>query len=75
MSIKPMPGPQVLKLRLRLGLNQNDFWEPLGLTQSTGSRYERRHWSIPPPLLILLDMAYGKDPQRVLQLLRSRNSD
>lgn len=30
----------VFETRHRLGLNQSDFWTPLGVTQSGGSRYE-----------------------------------
>ena len=36
-----------------LGLNQQAFWKPLGLTQSGGSRYEGSR-NIPMPAAILL---------------------
>lgn len=28
--------------RTKLGLNQSQYWNPLGVTQSSGSRYESR---------------------------------
>ena len=71
MNTKTMNGPRVLALRRRLGLNQYDFWTPLGLTQSGGSRYETGR-RIPRPTQILLDLAYGQDPQRALKRLRQR---
>jgi transcriptional regulator with XRE-family HTH domain len=72
MSIKTMTGSRALKLRRHLDLNQHEFWSTLGLSQSGGSRYEGGDRPIPPPMQILLELAYGKDPQRVLKQLRSR---
>ncbi|HAR45620.1 MAG TPA: hypothetical protein DCS05_05445 [Nitrospiraceae bacterium] len=39
MAIK-IDGAAALKLRMKLGENQTDFWSRLGVTQSGGCRYE-----------------------------------
>ena len=39
--------------RKKLGVNQQDFWSGLGVTQSGGSRYEN-YRRIPAPTAILL---------------------
>lgn len=44
--------------RKKLGLNQMDFWQPLGITQSGGSRYESGR-NLPKPVRLLLALAYG----------------
>ncbi len=72
MSTKTMNGPRVLALRNRLGLKQYDFWTPLGVTQSGGSRYESGGRRIPASMQILLALAYGNDSQRILKRLRLR---
>ena len=43
-------------LRMRLGLkeSQRRFWARFGVTQYTGSRYERDRRGMPPPVRILL---------------------
>jgi len=61
----------VLKLRHRLGLNQHDFWSPLGVTQSGGSRYESGR-RIPKPVKKLIELAYSKNPLAALKRLRAR---
>ena len=48
----------VLDLRKSLGLNQTEFWGPLGVTQSGSSRYERGR-RIPKPVAILLEIKHG----------------
>ena len=55
--------------RLKLGMNQSEFWIPIGVTQTSGSRYECGR-NIPRPLSIVLSMRYGKNP--VTQLARLR---
>ena len=64
-------GAEVLKLRRRLRLNQHEFWSPLGVTQSGGSRYESDR-RIPKPVLTLIELAYGNKPQEVLKQLRAK---
>ena len=61
---------RVRKLRLKLGLNQKDFWARLGVTQSAGSRYETGR-RVPAPLKILIELAYGKDALKALKRLRA----
>lgn len=48
-----------LALRRNMGLNQNDFWAALGVTQSGGSRYENGR-TMPKPVATLLDLVHVK---------------
>jgi DNA-binding transcriptional regulator YiaG len=48
--------------RDKLGLNQADFWRPLHVTQSGGSRYESGR-NIPGPVKLLLMLVYGPEAQ------------
>ena len=50
-------GATALKIRTKLGLNQADFWKPIGVTQSGGSRYESGR-NIPAPARKLLHLVY-----------------
>ena len=61
----------VLQLRQQLGLNQSEFWGRLGISQSGGSRYGQENRSVSAPVRILLDIAYGKNPEKTLKRLRS----
>jgi hypothetical protein len=45
------------KIRHDLGMNQQQFWSPLGITQSGGSRYESGR-NIPKAVLELLKLLY-----------------
>ena len=45
------------ELRQRRGLTQEQFWKPLGVTQSAGSRYESGR-GIPGPVRELLRLAH-----------------
>lgn len=47
-------------LRLKLGLNQSQFWGRIAVTQSGGSRYESGR-DIPRPVALLLELAYGPE--------------
>jgi transcriptional regulator with XRE-family HTH domain len=51
------------KTRKGLGLNQAEFWHPVGVTQSAGSRYESGR-DVPDSVRMLLAIAYGTEPQR-----------
>ena len=51
------------KTRKGLGLNQAEFWHPVGVTQSGGSRYESGR-DVPDSVRMLLAIAYGTEPQR-----------
>jgi transcriptional regulator with XRE-family HTH domain len=54
------------KLRRGLGLNQNDFWSAVGVTQSGGSRYETgRDMSNPVRELVRLVHVEGIDLNKV----------
>jgi len=46
----------------KLGINQQQFWSRLGVTQSGGSRYESGR-DIPLPVLMLLHIAYAPEKQ------------
>ena len=45
------------EIRRRLGLNQQDFWTRIGVTQSGGSRYESGR-SMPKPVRELLRVVH-----------------
>lgn len=55
--------------RRKLKLNQSQFWAPVGVTQSGGSRYESDR-NVPNPVSLLLGLAYGKNPLKQLAKLR-----
>ncbi|MEO7726099.1 MAG: hypothetical protein ABIS45_02500 [Burkholderiales bacterium] len=59
----------ILRLRLQLGINQRNFWTPLGVTQSGGSRYETGR-NIPRPTQLLIKLVYGRNPSKLLKQLR-----
>jgi DNA-binding transcriptional regulator YiaG len=54
------------RLRQKLGLTQADFWAALGVSQSTGCRYEAGR-KLPRPVQRLYMLTYGT--QGLLQLL------
>lgn len=56
-SEKQITGSAARHLRDRVGLTQKDFWEPLGVTQSAGCRYEAGKF-IPKPIRILVFVNY-----------------
>lgn len=62
-------GAKALEIRRQRGLNQAQFWAPLGVTQSGGSRYESGR-AIPKPIRLLLAIAYGDKPLRVVAKIR-----
>jgi transcriptional regulator with XRE-family HTH domain len=45
------------ELRQQLGLTQTEFWRPLGVTQSAGSRYENGR-AVPRPVHELVRVRY-----------------
>ncbi len=57
--------------RRKFGINQQQFWSKLGVTQSGGSRYESGR-DIPLPVLLLLHIAYAPDrkSQNLVDYLR-----
>lgn len=52
-------GAEAKAVRAKLGLNQTEFWRPMGVTQSAGSRYESGR-NLPLPVQKLLLIAHGK---------------
>ncbi|MCK0509516.1 helix-turn-helix domain-containing protein [Aromatoleum buckelii] len=61
----------VVARRKMLGLNQSEFWMRLGITQSGASRYESGR-TIPNPVKILLQVAYGSDAQMIVTVAELR---
>ena len=62
------PNTAVYKLRRKTKLNQSEFWQRIGITQSGGSRYEHGR-TIPKLVALLLKLAYGSN-REVLRTLR-----
>lgn len=58
------------EIRRRLGLNQQEFWARIGVTQSGGSRYETGR-SMPKPVRELLRLVHVEQ----LDLSRVRRED
>ena len=69
MKLTYTSGESVVALRQRLGLNQSDFWNQLGVTQSGGSRYESGR-RIPEPVQLLLEIVHGPSSSELLAQLR-----
>lgn len=69
--MKPITGQAAKAMRLKAGLNQADFWNPLGVTQSGASRYETGR-KIPKPVQELLVIARGekREAQRAVKRIR-----
>src|SRR3954465_6076319 len=55
MKLFDMMNPR--EIRRRLGLNQQEFWTKIGVTQSGGSRYESGR-SMPKPVRELLRLVH-----------------
>ncbi|WP_121240745.1 helix-turn-helix domain-containing protein [Sulfurisoma sediminicola] len=71
------------EIRRKLGLNQQQFWSQLGVTQSGGSRYESGR-NMPRPVQHLLRLVHvenidiGKirrDDYEVIEYLKSQEQD
>ena len=62
-EIPTIPGADITALRKKSGLSQADFWSPLGITQSGGSRYESGR-KIPKPVMALVVLRMGTKPQK-----------
>lgn len=56
-KIKPISNYRAL--RTRMNLNQTEFWNRIGVTQSAGSRYENGR-VVPKPVAALAHLAYIK---------------
>ena len=59
----PYRTPEEIKaLRKKVDMVQTEFWAPLGVTQSGGSRYEAGR-NIPRSVQLLLAVTYGSSAQ------------
>ena len=56
-------GEQARVMREKAGVNQSGFWNPVGVTQSGGSRYESGR-TISTPVRLLLALRYGSAAQK-----------
>ncbi len=54
---KSRQTPKLAALRRASGLSQTEFWRKVGITQSSGSRYEAGR-RLPPPVAYLIDLIY-----------------
>jgi transcriptional regulator with XRE-family HTH domain len=68
-SDKKQSNNKIIKLRKQMGLNQQEFWSRVGVTQSGGSRYESGR-GISRPVAMLIELAYSKNPAQALKRLR-----
>jgi DNA-binding transcriptional regulator YiaG len=66
-------GEQCAKLRARFKINQADFWNTVGVTQSGGSRYEGGR-PIPKPTQVALALVFGlgRDSEKLSRELQGR---
>ena len=71
------------EIRRKLGLNQNDFWSKVGVTQSGGSRYESGR-NMPRPVRELVRLVHieqidltkiRKDDLIVAEPLKTQNPE
>jgi DNA-binding transcriptional regulator YiaG len=69
--MKPITSQEVVAMRNRAGLNQTEFWSPLGVTQSGGSRYESGR-AMPKPVQTLIPIVHGekREAQRAVKRIR-----
>ena len=60
-------------VRNKLHVNQAEFWGPLNVTQSGGSRYESGR-AMPGPVKLLVNIVYGtpRHAERLVSYLRSK---
>jgi transcriptional regulator with XRE-family HTH domain len=81
MKLQDLVNPR--EIRRRLGLNQEEFWTRIGVTQSGGSRYESGR-SMPKPVRQLLRLVHvervdlsrvKKEDFDVIEHLKSNHPD
>jgi len=66
---KALRDPRIMRIKLRR--NQSQFWTPLGVTQSGGSRYESGR-KLPAPVGLLLTIAYGSEKEAAALVAKLR---
>ena len=62
-SAPRITGEQARVMREKAGVNQSGFWNPVGVTQSGGSRYESGR-TLSTPVRLLLALRYGSAAQK-----------
>ena len=71
------------EIRQKLGLNQEEFWQKIGVTQSGGSRYEAGR-EMPKPVNELLRLVHlegvdlstvRKEDIQIIEFLRNKHPD
>lgn len=81
--MKTMEKVDAREIRRKLGLNQQQFWSKLGVTQSGGSRYESGR-NMPRPVQHLLRLVHveqidiqkiKKEDYEVVEYLRAKRPD
>lgn len=70
-TTQPLTGKDALLLRQGRSMNQAQFWGPLGVTQSGGSRYETGR-KLPRTVELLVRMTYLPDGITTLRDLRKQ---
>lgn len=81
--MKKMEKIDAREIRRKLGLNQQQFWSKLGVTQSGGSRYESGR-NMPRPVQHLLRLVHveqidiqkvRRDEFEVIDFLKAKNPE
>lgn len=81
--MKTMEKINAREIRRKLGMNQQQFWSKLGVTQSGGSRYESGR-NMPRPVQHLLRLVHveqidiskiKRDDYEVIEYLKTKKSD
>ncbi len=81
--MKTMEKVNAREIRRKLGMNQQQFWSKLGVTQSGGSRYESGR-NMPRPVQHLLRLVHveqidiskiKRDDYEVIEYLKTKKSD
>lgn len=81
--MKSMEKIDAREIRRKLGLNQQQFWSKLGVTQSGGSRYESGR-NMPRPVQHLLRLVHveqidiqkiKREDYEIVEFLRAHNPD
>ena len=82
-TVKTIEKIDAREIRRKLGLNQQQFWSTLGVTQSGGSRYESGR-NMPKPVRELLRLvhveqidikAIKREDWEVIEYLRANESE
>ena len=82
-TVKTIEKIDAREIRRKLGLNQQQFWSTLGVTQSGGSRYESGR-NMPKPVRELLRLVHveqidtqriKRDDMEVINYLKSEDSE